>query len=287
MRIAMLLAILLLLISSDIVAAQQWRGIEILKSNCEDVKRSLNVDKCSYPESTYRLPDETVILTFESCPCPVLCSQSHGGWNVPPGTVSSIIRQLRKPLPIADYNVEDDKWKRNTTDFDGQVIYNNQEQGLRLSTMHRMVESITYYPTLVKHKDRLCPPCSIPPTTDDADQAIHSIWFDAYGNIDVAEQEKHLDMFARKIREQGEAVLGYIVTYDGCRERGQAAMSAERAKNYLVNTQKVDSSRIIVIDGGQRDEQYFELHVRARALPPPRTFSSTYPIETKRPKRSK
>ena len=276
MRITVL-AILLFLGSSDIVDAQQWRGIDILKSNCEDVKRSLGVDKCSYPESTYKLSEETVIVIFESCPCPILCSQSHGGWNVPPGTVGSIIRQLRKPLPVADFNVENDKWKRTTTDFDGQVIYNNQDQGVRLSTMQKMVESITYYPALIKHKDRLCPPCSVPPPAIDDDRAIHSIWFNAYGNIDLNEEQKHLDAFAENLRKKGAELIGYIVGYDDCRSQGEAVTRAERAKQYLLRTQGIDRSQIVVIDGGQHDEMSIELHLRLRTQPAPQTSSSTYP----------
>jgi hypothetical protein len=276
MRIT-LLAVLLLLVSSSIVDAQEWRGIVILKSNCEDVKRFLGVDKCSYPESTYKLPEETVIVTFESCPCPTLCSQSHGGWNVPSGTVGSIIRQLRKPLPVADFNVENGKWKINTIDFDGQVIYNNQEQGVRLSAIQNMVESITYYPTLVKHKDRLCPPCSVPPSTGDDNQTIHSIWFSAHGTIDLNEEQKQLDAFAENLRRKGKELIGYIVGYDDCRSRGEAVKRAEREKQYLMNAHGIDSGQIVVLEGGQHDEMSIELHLRLRTQAPPRTSSSTYP----------
>src|SRR6185436_14853701 len=113
-----LISILLLLPSR--VSGQEWRGIQLLRSNCDDVKRALGIDRCEYPRTTYRLNDETVTVSFESCPCPIVCYHESSGWNVPPGTVGSIIRQLHEPLPIANFDVSSRKWTTQHTDFIGQ-----------------------------------------------------------------------------------------------------------------------------------------------------------------------
>jgi hypothetical protein len=53
--------------------------------------------------------------------------------------------------------------------------------------------------------------------------------------------------------------IGYIVAYDSCRARGEAAARAERAKTYLLSAREIDKRRVTIIDGGQRDEMYIEL----------------------------
>jgi hypothetical protein len=71
---------------------------------------------------------------------------------------------------------------------------------------------------------------------------------------------------------------GYIVAYGGCRARnGEALARAARAKEYLVTSHGIDSNRILTIDGGQHQTMEIQLHIRKRGLPPPLTFSSTYP----------
>jgi hypothetical protein len=206
------------------------------------------------------------------------------GWNVPIGTVAGITRELRdKPLPVSNFKVDSGKWKKTYTDFIGQVLYNNYDEGISLNSVNGKVFTIRYDAPLNKHKDLACPPCSVPPPSD-AEEPNHSIWFRAYGKAGSEEEEKLLDTFATKLKAQGTGFKGYIVAYDSCRERGMATVRAERAKKYLVDSHGIDNSRISIIDGGQRDEQYIELQVRASTLPPPRTFSSTYPAERQRHK---
>ncbi len=280
----LIIALLIIIGSLQISQIQGWRGIKPLRSTCEDVKRALGVEKCEYPESVYRLQDEIVTVGFIMCPCPILCYHVSSGWNVPIGTVAGITRELRnKPLPVSNFKVDNGKWKKTYTDFIGQVLYNNYEEGISLDSVKGKVFTIHYYAPLNKHKDLACPPCSVPPPPD-AEEPNPSIWFGAYGKAGSEEEEKLLDTFAQKLKAQGADFKGYIVAYDSCRERGMATVRAERAKKYLLDSHGIDSSRISIIDGGQRDEQYIELEVRASNLPPPRTFSSTYPVETQRQK---
>lgn len=281
----LIITLLIIMGSLQISLAQEWRGIKPLRSTCEDVKRALGVDKCEYPNSEYRWQGETVTVGFIMCPCPTLCYHVSSGWNVPIGTVGGITRKLRnKPLPISDFNVDSGKWKKTYTDFIGQVLYNNYEQGISLDTVNGKIFTIQYYPPIHKHRDLLCPRCSVPPPPD-AEEPNPSTWFSAYDDTSLEKEEKLLDSFANKLKEQGLDFKGYIVAYDSCRERGVAVVRAERAKKYLVDSHGIDDSRVNVIDGGQRSEMSIELQVRASSLPPPRTFSSTYPVAVQPPKR--
>src|SRR5215468_12205162 len=90
--------------------AQDWRGIKLLKSNCNDVKQSLQVEKCEYPNSVYKLPDETVTIGFVSCPCPISYDHTYVGWNLPVDTVTGITRELHEPRSITEFEVNSNKW---------------------------------------------------------------------------------------------------------------------------------------------------------------------------------
>lgn len=257
------------------ISGQEWRGIQLLKSNCEDVKRALRVDKCEYPETTYHLTGETVAISFQNCSCPTVCIDEIGGWNVPRGTVRSIVRNLHKPVPIADFNVNGAKWISIQTDFIGQIIYTNKDEGIRISAIDEGVVTITYYPPVDKFKHLRCPNCFSPKAKNND---IKSPVFIAYGGVMTFDREKYrLNDFALQLRKLGQRSKAYIVAYDECTgPKGIARDRALRAKEYL-RTQGIDSRRIVIVDGGRRELMLIELHGRKRNMPPPKTLSSIYP----------
>ena len=104
MRFIVIVAFVLLTFA-DICSAQEWRGIKPLHSTCDDVKRTLGVDHCEYPRSTYRLEDEIIEVSFVTCPCASVCDGENRGWKLPADTVTAIHRELRKGLPVADFQV--------------------------------------------------------------------------------------------------------------------------------------------------------------------------------------
>jgi hypothetical protein len=257
------------------VCGQEWRGLQPLKSNCEDVKRALGVDKCEYPETTYRLTGETVTIGFQSCPCPSVCYSEFEGWNVPRGTVLTILRQLHNPLPITDFDVNSGKWTTLQTDFIGEIIYTNRDGGIRISAIDGKAVTINYYPPVYKFKRLRCPNCFQPNTkTND----ITSPVFIAYGeNMSVDREKFRLDEFVLKLRKLGQTSKAYIVAYEGCTDlTGKARTRALRVQEYLV-AQGIGRRRITVINGGQRESMLIEVHGRERNMPPPRSRPSIYP----------
>ena len=274
-RSALIPIVCLIFVLSLNVFGQEWRGIQLLQSNCEDVKRALGVDKCEYPQTTYRLNGETVTISFQSCPCPTVCYSELRGWNAPRGTVMSIVRQLHNPVPITDFDVNSGNWTSLHTDFIGQVIYENREKGIKVSAIEGGVATITYYPPIDKFEHLRCPKC-FSPTAKRND--IHSPVYVAYGEGMSSDREKYrLNEFALQLRKLGRRSKAYIVVYDGCaRPKGAARDHALRAQEYL-SAQGISSRRIVIIEGGQRESMLIELHGRERSMPPPKTLSSIYP----------
>ena len=146
MRIKMLTVMSVILALPVVTFSQEWHGIVLLKSTCDEVKRALQVDRCEPPKSTYEMQGETVTVFFTLPPFQTDCPCKSQGWNVPPGTVDSITRTLNEPLPLSQFNVNSDKWSKTFTDFRDEIIYGNGDQGLLLNVIRGQVKLITYYP---------------------------------------------------------------------------------------------------------------------------------------------
>jgi hypothetical protein len=153
------IALTIVLLAAPVVgSAQEWHGIVLLKSTCNDVKSALGVETCNPSRSTYELPGETVIITFSQEVCPADCTPGYILWNVPLGTVTDITRILDHPLPLTDFDVKDSKWKKTFTDYGNEVLYGNSEEGLMLTTIDGQVKIINYYPA-AKNKCLRCAIC--------------------------------------------------------------------------------------------------------------------------------
>lgn len=276
---SIVVTLLLLLTAYGTSSAQEWSGIKLLHSTCEDVKRGLSVDKCEYPKSVYTFPKETVTVGFVMCPCPIRCYHESGGWNVPRGTVAGITRRFFPPVSIEEFDVKNGNWATAETDMIGELLYTNTEEGMLIDTLNGKVLSITYIASSDKHEDKACPPCTVPPSPSNLDKG-KSVWLRGYDGRDAQTEKKRLDEFAEELRMQSNDFRGYIMATDGCLKRGEAAILAERAKKYLVSIRGIDSRRIIIIDAGQDTELAIHLHVRAHTSPPPVKPSSEYPKVT-------
>src|SRR5687767_1862723 len=80
-----------LMLAGSVATGKEWRGIVPLKSTRADVERLLGVSKRSSDSiSYYKLTTEIVVFHFQKEPCESEGEKFGYGWNVPPGTVTSI-----------------------------------------------------------------------------------------------------------------------------------------------------------------------------------------------------
>jgi hypothetical protein len=104
--------------------------------------------------------------------------------------------------------------------------------------------------------------------------------FDEYANISFGDERARLDNFAIQLQNEPESV-GYLIFYAGRNVARIAAKArANRAKNYLAT--KRDIKRIVIIDGGRREEFALELYVQHRDLPPPTPYPDPIPKPRRR-----
>ena len=72
----------------------------------------------------------------------------------------------------------------------------------------------------------------------------------------------------------------YVIVYSGRRSRvGQADRLAERAKDYLTKERGIDSGRLIVMNGGYRESDYFELWLVPQGAQPPQATPTMQPSD--------
>jgi hypothetical protein len=84
---------------------------------------------------------------------------------------------------------------------------------------------------------------------------------DTYGDLAFDSEKERLAGFASELKNAAD-FQGYIIAYGGrCGTETQAQERAERAKDWLINQQGIDASRIVVIDGGYRETTSTELYI--------------------------
>jgi hypothetical protein len=91
--------------------------------------------------------------------------------------------------------------------------------------------------------------------------------FDEYGNICWEDEQARLDNFAIQIQND-ESLIGYIIVYAGrisCSD--EAKYRAERARKWVVLKRGIKSDRLVVRDGGYRDDLQTVLHLQPKNFP--------------------
>ncbi len=104
--------------------------------------------------------------------------------------------------------------------------------------------------------------------------------FDEYGNIPFRDEKARLDNLAFYMLRDEPNFIAYIVAYGGRRScRNEAQLRANRAKNYLVSRRGISAERVIIIDGGYREELTVELFVFPREADAPYAAATVHPSE--------
>jgi hypothetical protein len=102
---------------------------------------------------------------------------------------------------------------------------------------------------------------------------------DEYGALSPEDERARLDNFAAELKNDPEAV-GYIVSYAGRRARVNEAQAwAARAKSYLTSMRDIGEGRVVIIDGGHREDRTIELWVLPEDASPPTPAPTVDPSE--------
>lgn len=87
---------------------------------------------------------------------------------------------------------------------------------------------------------------------------------DEYGDLLWQDERPRLDNLYTQLSNQPNDIA-YIIVYAGRRTcRGLAQARARRARNYLVNVRGIQTERVVIMDGGHRENLTTELFAQPR-----------------------
>lgn len=271
--------------------AKDWRGLTPLHSTRADVERLLGEPPhppkdgsraytLNKGRSIYFLDEGEIYIVFAEAGSPAAVDCSG---KIPADTVMSIFVTLKNETRVSDLQIDEKKFRK----FDpsqppelGYEAYLNEQDGLLIKAFKGKVEEVIY---IASAQDKhLC--SSYYQNAESFVQVFVcglnlTRKFDEYGNLSFSDEKARLDNFAIQLQNETE-VLGYIITYAGRKSRaGEAQARADRAKRYLENARGMESSRIITVDGGYREESSVELYLDTIGTPPPTPSPTVDPSE--------
>ena len=108
--------------------------------------------------------------------------------------------------------------------------------------------------------------------------------FDVCCDCSFDDQKARLDNLAVELQND-QSTTSYIIAYGGRTSRvGQADRLGARARDYLVSQRGIDPGRIVVLNGGFREDDCVELWIVPSGATPPRPRPTVQPGDTRRPR---
>jgi hypothetical protein len=244
--ICLFLACLTTLVWAVPSAAKAWRGIQPLVSTRADVQRLLGTPQQSTRYAFfYSLPKEIAVVRFQSGPC----DQFGLGWNVPAYTVVGMgVIPKTKRLKKEFFNGSNYKLYKENAGF----LYYADENGMSVETFKGDITSLDYAPT-DRDEVRRCPVI---------EKCCWDIFplFDRYQTISYEDEKARLENFAIIMKEGMNR--GAIVVYGQSRkDRDNLIKRAQRGLKYLAQKQGIEKNRILIVDGGYREQSATELNL--------------------------
>ena len=148
-RLTLLVAYLLFLVSAQMPSTTEWRGLSPIKSTRMDVERRLGApdQKIENEQMTYYFPDAVVVFYFTSNP---KCRQKlpYTSWDVTRDTVTAIDVRLRHQPLISETGIDLTKFEKTKGDYDlaGHYYYWKPEDGFAIEVGNKYVAGYHYGP---------------------------------------------------------------------------------------------------------------------------------------------
>ena len=234
--------------SANSSVAKDWRGIKPLSSTRADVERLLGAPQQSSAHAFfYSLPNEIVVVRFQSGPC----DEFGLGWKVPANTVIEV-GVIPKEKHRKEKFLDGSEFK--VYKAEAGFLYYWDQNGMSVETFEGIVTVLDYAPT-AQEEVRRCP-------------RVQECCFDffprlyEYENISFEEEKDRLDSYALNMKERMDR--GVIVIYGpSSKARAQLMKRAKRAQKYLAQTRGIEEHRVLIVDGGYKERSAIELNLHS------------------------
>ena len=225
-------------------SAQGWRGIVPLKSKCADVQRILGIAACR--NATYDLADARITIGFSDGTCAT-------GWKVESDTVLFIAVTPKTPRKLAEYALDESRYKKTVDEHLREVTYYENEEGESIAVFSDgTVTLLSYEPSKI-HSHLRCP------SEHKVRPPRNSLKFDEFESLSQKEQEGRLDNYVFELRASP-ASTAYVISHTQQGRQPEAQERAKRLKDYLVS-KGIARDRIVTVDGETRNSWVIELFI--------------------------
>jgi hypothetical protein len=237
-----------------VAKGNEWRGIVPLQSTRATVEAALGKsdDPCGCRFNTVT---ESVVIDYSKG----TCKGPPYGWNVPAGTVLQITVYPTSELFLRQLNLDPTKYVRSKDASETTIHYTSVDLGVKYSVQDDRIHSITYIPSKTDSSLR----CKGFPEYDGGLREYY-----AYSSFSKKAQliDERLSEFALQLANNLN-VVGYVITYGGAvSKKGEARAMGEYAKRVISAKSRVSQARVIVIDGGFRQDAEFELFLVPKGM---------------------
>jgi hypothetical protein len=105
--------------------------------------------------------------------------------------------------------------------------------------------------------------------------------FDEFPSIAYDDDKARFDNFAIELQNNPDS-QAYIITYGGRTSRaGQAERLGDRARSYLTQMRGIDPARLVIVNGGYRDADTYELWIVPQGAQTPQASPTVSPSEAR------
>ena len=117
-----------------------------MHSTCSDVEMIVGLPTCKTSHEVYDLKTEKIIIEFSTQTCQTAYKKV---WDIPIGTVISVVRILKKPFPLnqAGIDLKGCELSEWMSDIPNSFTYACGNIGLSISVQNDLVHQLIYYPT--------------------------------------------------------------------------------------------------------------------------------------------
>ncbi len=252
-------------------SAKDWRGLIPLHSTRVDVLEEMGEERPRFddyfpyqpsPETAYYdLGNGVVLVRFapaiedRKAPLPA---------SVAAGTLLSIRFIPDCPLSWTDLNLDRGRFRRLNTHSltSDSVIFADRSEGVWVSVFQGRVEAALYLPTAAEREQ-----AGLYYVRPDTTELISGRGFSREGQTDciriadgwamtVWSTKAFLDRFALELGKDP-TTRGYLITYGRCGRRYRDSRAlGRRSLEYLVKQRGIDPTRVILVDGGYRYDEF-------------------------------
>ena len=234
-----------------------WNGIVPLHSTRSNIENRLGTPSAEC-RCTYSTPDEVIRVNYAVD----YCKGPPYGWNVPADTILAIEVLPKRQPGISESDLLAQGYIKSREIDSAIVYYTSVRRGIKYAFSDGKVNSVSYIPSSNDVSLR-CP--GFPPY-DGGSREYHP-----YSSFSHKAEliDERLSEFALRLADNSN-VVGYVITYAGPVSRtGEAKTMGNYARRVITAKNRVPRARIVVIDGGFRQDAEYELFLVPKEMPGP------------------